>query len=261
MKKLFAIMIFSGMVMSESISNKTKDMKKLSGYFNMYWDNTSGKLWLEINDFDKEFLYVNSLTAGVGSNDIGLDRGQLGNERIVFFKRVGPKVLMIQPNYYYRAITKDKKEQKSVADGFAKSTLWGFEVAAEQSGRILVDATDFFMQDAHGVINRLKSQKMGDYEVDASRSVIYMPGTMNFPENPKEEIEAVKESMNVLFADNRKKSLITAYQFIAPAMSIYDYSPNQWHHPTVSFPIKGQKYFEIYKVFFISGRNSCYSFH
>ncbi|MEC9474341.1 MAG: zinc-dependent metalloprotease [Candidatus Neomarinimicrobiota bacterium] len=187
MKKLFAIMIFSGMVMSESISNKTKDMKKLSGYFNMYWDNTSGKLWLEINDFDKEFLYVNSLTAGVGSNDIGLDRGQLGNERIVFFKRIGPKVLMIQPNYYYRAITKDKKEQKSVADGFAKSTLWGFEVAAEQSGRVLVDATDFFMQDAHGVINRLKSQKMGNYKVDASRSAIYMPGTMNFPENTNVE--------------------------------------------------------------------------
>ena len=88
-------MIFSGMIMSESISNKTKDMKKLSGYFNMYWDNTSGKLWLEINDFDKEFLYVNSLTAGVGSNDIGLDRGQLGNERIVFFKRIVPKVLAL----------------------------------------------------------------------------------------------------------------------------------------------------------------------
>ena len=73
------------MILSDSISNKTKDMEKLSGYFNMYWDSSSGKLWLEINDFDKEFLYVNSLTAGIGSNDIGLDRGQLGNERIVFF--------------------------------------------------------------------------------------------------------------------------------------------------------------------------------
>ena len=93
------------MILSDSISNKTKDMEKLSGYFNMYWDSSSGKLWLEINDFDKEFLYVNSLTAGIGSNDIGLDRGQLGNERIVFFKRIGPKVLMMQPNYTYRALT------------------------------------------------------------------------------------------------------------------------------------------------------------
>ena len=187
MKKLLLLLIVSGMILSDSISNKTKDMEKLSGYFNMYWDNSSGKLWLEINDFDKEFLYVNSLTAGIGSNDIGLDRGQLGNERIVFFKRIGPKVLMMQPNYTYRALTTDKKEKQSVAEGFAKSTLWGFEVAAEESGKVLVDATEFFMQDAHGVINRLKSRKMGSYKVDISRSSIYLPGTMNFPKNTNVE--------------------------------------------------------------------------
>ena len=187
MKKLLLFLIVSGMILSDSISNKTKDMEKLSGYFNMYWDSSSGKLWLEINDFDKEFLYVNSLTAGIGSNDIGLDRGQLGNERIVFFKRIGPKVLMMQPNYTYRALTTDKKEKQSVAEGFAKSTLWGFEVAAEESGKVLVDATEFFMQDAHGVINRLKSRKMGSYKVDISRSSIYLPGTMNFPKNTNVE--------------------------------------------------------------------------
>ena len=187
MKKLLLFLIVSGMILSDSISNKTKDMEKRSGYFNMYWDSSSGKLWLEINDFDKEFLYVNSLTAGIGSNDIGLDRGQLGNERIVFFKRIGPKVLMMQPNYTYRALTTDKKEKQSVAEGFAKSTLWGFEVAAEESGKVLVDATEFFMQDAHGVINRLKSRKMGSYKVDISRSSIYLPGTMNFPKNTNVE--------------------------------------------------------------------------
>ena len=187
MKKLLLLLIVAGMILSDSISNKTKDMEKLSGYFNMYWDSSSGKLWLEINDFDKEFLYVNSLTAGIGSNDIGLDRGQLGNERIVFFKRIGPKVLMMQPNYTYRALTTDKKEKQSVAEGFAKSTLWGFEVAAEESGKVLLDATEFFMQDAHGVINRLKSRKMGSYKVDISRSSIYLPGTMNFPKNTNVE--------------------------------------------------------------------------
>ena len=75
--------------------------------------------------------------------------------------------------------------------------------------------------------------------------------TINFPDNPKAEINALKESMSILQNDQSKKSLITAYQFIAPALSIYDFSPNQWHHPTVSFPIKGQKYFEVYKSFFI----------
>jgi hypothetical protein len=187
MKKLLILVFISGALMSETISNKTKNMKKLSGYFDMYWDQSTGKLWLEIEDFEEEFLYVNSLSAGVGSNDIGLDRGQLGNERIVFFKRFGPKVLMIQPNYYFRANTKDKKEQKSVEDGFAKSTLWGFEVEAEQKGNVLIDVTNFFLRDAHGVVERLKSQEMGNYSVDKSRSAINIDETLSFPKNSNVE--------------------------------------------------------------------------
>ena len=131
-------------------------MRKMSGYFNMYWEDTSGKIWLEITDFDNEFLYVNSMAAGMGSNDIGLDRGQLGSDRIVYFHRIGPKVLLIQQNYYYRANTNDPMEKKSVEDGFAKSALWGFKVEAEETNRVLVDATDFFLQDSHSVVTRLK---------------------------------------------------------------------------------------------------------
>ena len=189
MRKLLLLIFITGIASSESIANKTKNMKKLSGFFDMYWENTSGKLWLEIKDFDKEFLYVNSLSAGIGSNDIGLDRGQLGSERIVFFKRFGPKVLMIQPNYYFRATTKDSKERKSVADGFAKSTLWGFEVTAEQNGNVLIDVTNFFLRDAHGVSERLKSQKMGNFSVDESRSAINLEETLSFPKNSN--VEAV----------------------------------------------------------------------
>ena len=76
--------------------------------------------------------------------------------------------------------------------------------------------------------------------------------TINFPQNPQEEINAIKESMVILKNEKRRKSLITTYQFIAPVLEIYDYSPNQWHHPSVSFPIKNQKYYEIYKRFFIN---------
>ena len=76
--------------------------------------------------------------------------------------------------------------------------------------------------------------------------------TINFPEKPEDEINALKESMDIIKNDKRKKSLITAYQFIAPSLLIYDYSPNQWYHPTVSFPLKGQKYFPVYKKFFIN---------
>lgn len=173
-----------------SISEKTSGMEKYEGFYNYYWDDDQGKIWLEIDKLDQEFIYVNSLAAGVGSNDIGLDRSQLGNTRIVFFSKIGPKVLMIQPNYDFRATSENVLEQKSVEEAFARSVLWGFEVAAQDSdGSILVEATDFFLQDAHDVIGRLQATNQGTYSTDHSRSVIYLPGSFNFPKNT--EIEAI----------------------------------------------------------------------
>lgn len=189
MKKLLLALFCISFAFSESLSKKTQSMKKINGYMNLYWENTTGKLWLEISKFNEEFLYVNSLVAGMGSNDIGLDRGQLGSQKIVYFHRIGPKILLIQPNYYYRSSTKNLKEKESVADGFAKSTLWGFEIEAEENGKVLVNATSFFLQDSHNIISRLKDQKMGDFKVDNDRSAIFLPSTMNFPKNT--EIEAL----------------------------------------------------------------------
>src|SRR5699024_7902578 len=134
-----------------------------------------------------EFLYVNSLTAGVGSNDIGLDRNQLGDNRVVYFDRRGSKILMIQPNYSYRAITNNQHETQSVRDAFATSVRWGSQVAAEEDGRVLVDATGFLLRDAHGIAERLKWMEEGAYKVDDSRSALYLEGTMNFPKNTEFE--------------------------------------------------------------------------
>jgi hypothetical protein len=171
-----------------SIAEKTKDAQKLAGYFNLYWDTKAGKLWLEIDKWDTEFLYQSGLPAGVGSNDVGLDRGQLGATRVVRFERSGPKVLLVQENLNFRAVSNDADERRAVHDSFAESTLWGFTSAAEENGRVLVDATDFFLRDAHGVTNALKKTKQGTYKLDGSRSAIYLPNTKNFPLNT--EVEA-----------------------------------------------------------------------
>lgn len=171
-----------------SIHEKTKGMKKFSGFLSFYWDEKSGKIWLEIDKWNEEVLYVNSLPAGVGSNDIGLDRSQLGRSRIVRFERVGPKVLMIQPNYSYRAITSNQAERRSVKDAFAESVLWGFEVAADEKERVLVDASKFYLRDAHDVSGRLKGRNQGNYKLDHSRSAFYLPRTKNFPKNSEVEV-------------------------------------------------------------------------
>lgn len=170
------------------IAAKVPGMKHFPGYFDFYYDEKQDKIFLVIDKFDIEFLYVNSLPAGIGSNDIGLDRGQLGDDRIVKFERRGPKVLLVQPNYRYRAITENADEKVAVQQAFAQSVLWGFTVTAEENGKVLVDATDFYLQDMHDVIGTLRSQQQGNYSLDKSRSALYLPRTKNFPQNT--EVEA-----------------------------------------------------------------------
>ena len=198
MQKIFAILFilpfYAAAQKLPAIEEKTKDLKKYDGFMNFYWDENAGKIWLEVDKPDTEILYVTSLPAGLGSNDVGLDRGLLGSERIVKFSKVGRKILLIQPNYNYRAVTNDVAEKRAVEQSFAQSTLWGFVAEAETGNRILVDATDFLLRDAMQVSNRLRSNQQGNYSLEKSRSVIYWPRTKNFPMNS--EFEATVTFVN-----------------------------------------------------------------
>lgn len=170
-----------------TIEQKTQGMEKKDGLLPLYWDEAEGKLWLEIPRQDLEVIYVESLPAGVGSNDIGLDRDQMGSTKLVKFHRVGRKVLMVQPNLEYRAITSNPAERRAVEDAFAKSVIWGFTVSARTGDRVLVDATDFLIRDAHGVARTLQRTGQGTYHLDKTRSAIYLPRTKAFPKNTEME--------------------------------------------------------------------------
>ncbi len=180
---LFSIPILLQGQETQSIAEATEGLEAEEGFFNYYWDEEKGKIWLEVDKLDTEVLYVNALSAGLGSNDIGLDRNQLGDSRIVKFLRRGPKVLMVQPNYDYRAVSDNPEERRSVEEAFAQSVLWGFELAAESDGAVLVDFTEFLLRDAHGVAGRLRRSNQGSYQVDAKRSAINPERTRNFPKN------------------------------------------------------------------------------
>lgn len=192
MKYLFTfLLLFSAAAFAQKlpgIEEKTKDMKKQEGFLNFYWEEATGKIWLEINKPETEILYQQSLPAGLGSNDIGLDRGLLGETKIVKFTRIGRKVLMVVPNYAFRAITKNENEKRAVEQSFAQSTLWGFTIEAETNNSVLVDATDFILRDAMRVANRIRIAQQGSYTFDKTRSAIYLERTKNFPLNT--EIEA-----------------------------------------------------------------------
>src|SRR4029450_13062711 len=168
-----------------SIADRTAGMQKIDGYFPLYWDERTGSLFLEIPRFDTEFLMNTGLAAGLGSNDIGLDRGSGGGARLVLFQRVGPRVLLVQPNQSFRSSSANALERKSVEDSFAKSVLWGFTVAAESSGRVLVDASDFLLRDITGAPGALRP---GNFRVDRARSAFYRRRTKAFPKNTEVEM-------------------------------------------------------------------------
>ncbi|MEZ7945683.1 MAG: zinc-dependent metalloprotease [Flavobacteriaceae bacterium] len=185
MKKLIIAFLFLSFS-TQGFAQFFKDSKtvtKHEGYVTFYHDESTDKIFLQIENLHQEFLYVNSLSEGIGSNDIGLDRGQLGNTRIVKFMKAGNKLLLIQPNQDYRAITDNLEEKKSVEQAFAKSVIHGFVIKETNQGKYLVDATSFFMRDAHGVQGRLSSRKQGSYSLDKSRSAISLERTKAFPKN------------------------------------------------------------------------------
>ena len=168
-----------------SIDERTSGMKRMDGYFPLYWDERTGSMFVEVGRFDQDFLLSNGLSAGLGSNDIGLDRGRGGQGRVVRFQRVGPRVFLIQSNQSFRSSSSNPLERKAVEDSFARSILWGFEVQAESSDRVLVNATDFFMRDVN---NAASSLRPGNYRIDRTRSAFHLPNTRNFPQNTEVDV-------------------------------------------------------------------------
>src|SRR6185369_16629715 len=140
----------------QAIEARTASMQKFDGFYPLYWEERTGSLFVEIPKLDTDILLNTGLAAGLGSNDIGLDRGTGGGAKIVSFQRVGPRVLMVQPNMSFRSSSANPLERKSVEDSFAKSVLWGFAVAGESNGRVLVDATDFLLRDVTGAAGSLR---------------------------------------------------------------------------------------------------------
>lgn len=230
MKFSYALLLLLVTSVITAQSFKALDQKdklgKMEGFFDFWYVEKEDKIYLQVDQLDKEFIYVRALTSGLGSNDIGLDRGQLGGTAIVKFQRAGNKLLLIQPNLDYRATTDNPLERRSVEQAFAKSVLFGFEIKDEKEGKFLIDFTPFLMRDAHGVAKRLKQSKQGTYKIDESKSALTMERTKAFPKNT--EFEAM-----LTFSGNPEGGDVRS---IAPNPSNLTVVQ---HHSFVQLPEKG----------------------
>ncbi|HEY0671969.1 MAG TPA: zinc-dependent metalloprotease [Longimicrobiales bacterium] len=172
-----------------TIAQATAGAARQDGFFPIYYDAGNGKLQLEVTRLGRDFLYLNSLATGLGSNELGLDRGTIGNEAVVRFERHGNKLFLTSRNFNFRATSGGAELARSVEESFAASVLAAFPIVAEENGRYLIDVTDFFLQDIFNVRGVIQRTQQGSFRLDRNRSAIYAPRTKAFPMNT--EIEAV----------------------------------------------------------------------
>ncbi len=209
-----------------SIEDHTEGTTAMAGFFNLYWDDATGSLYWEIADLDSEFLYQISMGSGLGSNPVGIDRGQLRGTHVFEARRIGPRVLLVEPNYGFRAITENTAEARAVREAFAPSVHWGFDIVARTGDRVLVDATEFFMRDARGVVNQIAQRGQGQFQLEESRSAIYLPNTKSFPENT--EVEAM-----LTFTSDRPGNLVSGVAATGSSFTV------RQHHSFIQLPGPG----------------------
>ncbi|MFN8580297.1 MAG: zinc-dependent metalloprotease [Gemmatimonadaceae bacterium] len=206
-----------------SIADKTAGMTAMRGFFNLYWDEAAGHLYWEIDKLDTEFMYLVSMASGLGSNPVGIDRGQMGGTYVLVAQRTGPRVVLMEPNYRFQARGRPETEVAAVRDAFAPSVHWGFDIVAQTGTSVLVDATTFFLRDARGVIQQIASRNQGTFQLDASRSVLFPSRIKAFPNNT--EVEAM-----LTFTSNAPGPLVSGVAASGTSVTLRE------HHSFIKMP-------------------------
>ncbi|WP_232848581.1 zinc-dependent metalloprotease [Bowmanella yangjiangensis] len=230
---LWLCLILSPLANAAGIKDFTKGMELRQGYFDFYYQASEDKLYLLVDKVEQPFIFQSSLPRGMGSNDIGLDRGQLGETRLVQFERFGNKLLLKQLNTYYRADSNNLAERASIDEAFATSVLAGLPIVASDSGKWLVDYTAFLLSDIHQIAPRLDQQKQGTYKPDAKRSGIYLNRSKAFPLNT--ELEAL-----VTYVGNKAGEYVRQVTPEPDAISVH------LHHSLIALPEAGYQQREFH---------------
>jgi hypothetical protein len=218
-----------------TIAKATSGMEKKEGLLTFWMDRRKGKIWLEVpstkarNGEVASYIYQEGLLTGLGSNPVGLDRGQLGDTRIVTLRRVGGRVILEQPNLRFRALTENLAEREAVRESFATSILWAGEITAQDAnGRALVDFTPFLVRDAHDIVPRLRMTGQGNWSLDPARSVLDLDNCLAFPENL--EFESL-----LTYQSAEPGTLVRQTSPVANAMTLVQ------HHSFLRLPDAGYK--------------------
>ncbi|RYV04236.1 metalloprotease [Shewanella sp. OPT22] len=229
----FSTTSFPSLAEQNPVSTMIESSQQHKGFMNLFYDDKSGDVFMEVKALNKPFLMVTSLPHGVGSNDIGLDRGQLGQTRMVQFERYGPYLILKQLNTDYRANTHNKAEKRAVKEAFAESILWRGKIESESKPRVKLN--DLVLKDLHGIEKRLLATKQGSYKLNSSHSLVLPEGIKSFEKNADIDVlltyntnKAGKYAQSVT-PDANSISIRKRFSFVAlpdDSYNIRQYNPN-----------------------------------
>lgn len=136
----------------------------------LWYHLPTGRVWADVSgSLDQDILVVEQVTQGVGVRGLW-DAGSIISQRLINFRRVGPKILLVAIETAHRS--SEPEVTSSVEQSFANSVMWTF-AAQEDGDGLYIDLTPYVMRDSEGsgLIGALRGRG-GSYSVDQARSVI-----------------------------------------------------------------------------------------
>lgn len=171
------------------------ESRRLVGLLELELDAAQGRLWLvlpaqtQAGEPLARLLLVEGLTSGLGSTPVGLDRGSVGDARIVALRRVGARLVIEAENHAFLAASPEAAERRAARESFPTSVLWAGPIETRADGRSVCELTSFVVRDAYGVAGALAARGQGAFRLDLERSALDPAACLVFPDNV--ELEAL----------------------------------------------------------------------
>ena len=172
---------------AESPDFSTSGFKKRDGFFALQVDTARNRVYAQIPSPGKDgvalrMIHTAGLTAGLGSNPVGLDRGWWRDGEIMVFRKIGDKVILEVENQTYRASPENPLEQRAVKESFATSFVASAEILSEAGG-LTIDLTDYLTSDSLNLVQYLKDAGQGSFSVAKDRTLVDTSNAFAFPDN------------------------------------------------------------------------------
>mgnify|MGYP003110587690 CR=1 FL=1 len=164
------------------------------------------------------YIYATSLRSGLGSPDMRLDRGMLGGEQLLCFRKVGTQIAAVFENPKFQA-SGDADTEIGAEESFPTAVVAMLPIVADNGADgVVVDMSKFLMRDSIDISARLAPG--GDYRAAPGLSGIDTASVKSFPLNT--EIDTIqtftsarpRREMNEFSPEPRALTFIVHHSFI-----------------------------------------------